>query len=190
MDNDNSAPSVLEEDTSKSLAAVLKLARAKGYIAKEEEKKRMQPTVVINSAKKAKLEVQALRVDDRRDEGGSSSGNRSRGDHHGRHHGHHRRGAQVREVKESEDFKPEINLEYTDDTGRKLDKPKDQYRYICYKFHGKGPGKNKIDKRLQKLEQERKQKEALTTDVPSSASLMISKQKELQSPFIVLSKGK
>jgi len=28
------------------------------------------------------------------------------------------------------------------------------FRYLSHKFHGKGPGKNKIEKRIKKAEQE------------------------------------
>lgn len=167
------ASSILEQDTSRSLAATLKLAAAKGYIDREQKR---QPTVVISSAKKAKLKVKSYRIEKKKGD-----------DRHG--HGHRSR-CQLREVKEPEDYKPEINLEYTDDAGRKLETPKEAYRYMCYKFHGKGPGKNKIDKRLKKQELESKVKQALSTDVPSSAALMISKQKELHTPCFVLSKGK
>lgn len=167
-------PSVLgdEPDTSRSLVATLKLAAAKGYI--DNSKAKRQPTVSLTSAKKAKLEARSYTIEEKREE----------------KRDYRTRGQQLREVKEPYEYKPEINLEYTDDVGRKLETPKEAFRYMCHKFHGKGPGKNKIDKRLRKQETESKLKKALSTDVPSSAALMISKQKELQTPYIVLSKGK
>lgn len=174
---DNKTPDELsvlgeEPDTSRSLAACLKLATAKGYIDKETKRK---TTVVISSAKRAKLEARSYTIEEKKDD------RRER----------RPRGNQLREVKEGEDYKPEINLEYTDDSGRKLETPKEQFRYMCHKFHGKGPGKNKIDKRLRKQELESKVKQGLATEAPlTSASLMISKQKELKTPYIVLSKGK
>lgn len=162
-----------EPDTGRSLAAVLKLAAAKGYLDKDTARK---PTVVISSSKKSKLEARSYTIEEKRDD--------SRRDRRGR-------GEPVREVKESDDYKPDINLEYTDDAGRKLETPKEAFRYMCHKFHGKGPGKNKIDKRLRKQQLESQLKEALATDgPPASAALMISKQKELKSPYIILSKGK
>uniref|UniRef100_A0A6G1S4X5 U4/U6.U5 tri-snRNP-associated protein 1 n=1 Tax=Aceria tosichella TaxID=561515 RepID=A0A6G1S4X5_9ACAR len=180
-DNSNDAymeGSVLEQDTSRSLAATLELARAKGYIDNKETKKQ-QPKVAISKLKKAKIEAKAYIVDEKR------------GDDRRNHK--FRPGPssnQVYEVKDPEDWKPEINLEYTDDMGRKLETPKEAYNYMCYKFHGQTPGKNKVDKRLRKQELERKMKQALSTDVPASAALMIAKQKELQTPFIVLDKGR
>lgn len=161
-----------EEDTSRSLAATLRLAAAKGYLDKDTKRK---PIVVVNSAKRAKLETRSYTIEEKREE---------RRDY--RH-----RSQQLHEVKEPEDYKPEINLEYTDDSGRKLETPKEQFKQLCYKFHGKGPGKNKIDKRLRKQELESKAKSVLATNIPpTSAALMLSKQKELKSPFVILSKGK
>lgn len=46
-----------------------------------------------------------------------------------------------------------MKLEYIDDNGRLLNE-KEAFRYLSHKFHGKGPGKNKIEKRLKKSEQE------------------------------------
>lgn len=132
--------SILEEDTSRSLAATLALARTKGYVDKDTNQKK--PSASISSAKKAKLEAKAYIVEEKRD---GDSRREFRGS----------RGAHLRQVKEPEDYKPEINIEYTDDTGRKLN-TKEAFKHMCYRFHGKGPGKNKIDKRLKKLELERK----------------------------------
>uniref|UniRef100_A0A1A9VS64 Uncharacterized protein n=1 Tax=Glossina austeni TaxID=7395 RepID=A0A1A9VS64_GLOAU len=68
-------------------------------------------------------------------------------------------------------FKPNIKLEYIDDNGRILSL-KETFRYLSHKFHGKGPGKNKIEKCLKKMEQEGQ------------------KQKETKTAFVVLSGGK
>lgn len=168
--------SILEEDTSRSLAAALKLAKTKGYLDKDTKPRK--PTNVLSAAQRARLETKAYMVDEKR---GGDDRREFRGGS---------RGSQLRVIKEPEDYKPEINLEYTDDSGRKLETPKEAFKQMCYRFHGKGPGKNKIDKRLKKRELERKMKQALTTDVPSSAALMSAKQKELQAPYIVLNKGK
>jgi hypothetical protein len=39
----------------------------------------------------------------------------------------------------------DIELSYTDDKGRKLT-PKEAFRQLSYKFHGKKPGKNRLEK--------------------------------------------
>lgn len=163
-----------EPDTSRSLAATLRLAAAKGYIDKDNKRKQ---TVAISNAKKARLEAKSYTIEEKKEE---RRDYRSRSSHQ----------SSSNPFKDPEDYKPEINLEYTDDSGRKLETHKEAFRYLCHKFHGKGPGKNKIDKRLRKQELESKLKQSLSTDLTPSASLMISKQKELNSPYIVLNKGK
>lgn len=57
------------------------------------------------------------------------------------------------EFRDKEGYKPNVKLDYIDDNGRILN-AKEAFRYLSHKFHGKGPGKNKIEKRLKKVEQE------------------------------------
>lgn len=57
------------------------------------------------------------------------------------------------EFKEKDNYKPNVKLEYIDDNGRLLNE-KEAFRYLSHKFHGKGPSKNKIEKRLKKNEQD------------------------------------
>lgn len=168
MDEGTSA-SILSEEPSSSLAATLRLAAAKGYIDKNSGK--TKAPVVVTGANKAKLEARSYTIEEKYEK-------------RDRRHDKRLRGHQMYEVKEPKDYKPDIHLEYRDDAGRKLD-TREAYRYMCHKFHGKGPGKNKIDKRLKK-----QQNKFSSTDNPTSAMLMHSKQKELQQPFIILSKGK
>ena len=59
----------------------------------------------------------------------------------------------LNDFKEKDNYKPNVKLEYIDDSGRLLNE-KEAFRYLSHKFHGKGPGKNKIEKRLKKSEQE------------------------------------
>jgi len=47
------------------------------------------------------------------------------------------------DFKEKESFKPNVKLEYIDDDGHVLS-AKEAFRYLSHKFHGKGPGKNKV----------------------------------------------
>ena len=42
-----------------------------------------------------------------------------------------------------------IKLEYRDDRGKLMTK-KEAFRHMCWKFHGKGPSRNKIEKSLKK----------------------------------------
>mmetsp|Transcript_8388 Transcript_8388/g.31581 ORF Transcript_8388/g.31581 Transcript_8388/m.31581 type:complete len:631 (-) Transcript_8388:49-1941(-) len=51
----------------------------------------------------------------------------------------------------------EVVLEYRDEHGRLLTR-KEAFRQLSYKFHGHGPGKKKLNKRLAQLEKEQREK--------------------------------
>ena len=53
------------------------------------------------------------------------------------------------------EYKPDVRLRYVDDLGRDLG-PKEAFKHLSHHFHGKGSGKLKTEKRLKKVEQERK----------------------------------
>ncbi|AOW01517.1 uncharacterized protein YALI1_B14325g [Yarrowia lipolytica] len=58
--------------------------------------------------------------------------------------------------KRFENYEPEINLQYYDDMGQKLDS-KGAYKYLSHQFHGKGPGKGSVERSLKKAEEARNQ---------------------------------
>ncbi|KAK9486949.1 SART-1 protein [Lipomyces starkeyi] len=57
--------------------------------------------------------------------------------------------------KRFKDYKPEIKIEYKDEFGRVMGQ-KEAFKHLSHQFHGKGSGKGKTEKRLKKIENERK----------------------------------
>ncbi|KAK9326181.1 SART-1 protein [Lipomyces orientalis] len=57
--------------------------------------------------------------------------------------------------KRFKDYKPEIKIEYKDEFGRSMSQ-KEAFKHLSHQFHGKGSGKGKTEKRLKKIEEERK----------------------------------
>lgn len=55
-------------------------------------------------------------------------------------------------------YKPEVNIQYRDDSGRVLS-TKEAYKHLSHQFHGKGPGKSRVEKQLKKDQEERKKLE-------------------------------
>lgn len=53
-------------------------------------------------------------------------------------------------------YKPEVKLRYIDEYGREMN-TKEAYKALSHQFHGKGPSKSKVAKKLKKVEEERKQ---------------------------------
>ena len=57
------------------------------------------------------------------------------------------------DFKEKDNYRPNVKLEYVDDSGRVMT-PKEAFRFLSHKFHGKGSGKKKTEKRQKKVEEE------------------------------------
>ncbi len=58
------------------------------------------------------------------------------------------------DFKEKEHYRPDVKLEYVDDNGRRVNE-KEAFRLLSHRFHGKGSGKKKTEKRAKKqLEEE------------------------------------
>lgn len=81
----------------------------------------------------------------------------------------------------------DIRIERTDEFGRTLT-PKEAFRLLSHKFHGKGPGKMKEEKRMKQYQEELKLKQMKNSDTPSlSVQRMREAQAQLKTPYIVLS---
>lgn len=66
--------------------------------------------------------------------------------------------------------------------------PKEAFRVLSHKFHGKGPGKMKQEKRMKQYHEELKLKQMKSSDTPShSVERMRETQARLQTPYLVLS---
>ncbi|MQL73158.1 hypothetical protein Taro_005505 [Colocasia esculenta] len=81
----------------------------------------------------------------------------------------------------------EIRIERTDEFGRIMT-PKEAFRMLSHKFHGKGPGKGKQEKRMKQYQEELKLKQMKASDTPSmSVETMREAQARLKTPYLVLS---
>jgi U4/U6.U5 tri-snRNP-associated protein 1 len=92
-------------------------------------------------------------------------------------------------IKRFEDYKPDINLTYTDEFGRQLN-PKEAFKQLCFAFHGMGSGKNKTEKRLRKIREELLQQKLGSSDVSLNAMASLQKRMEQsKAAYVVLSSG-
>ncbi|KQK02064.1 SART-1 family protein DOT2 [Brachypodium distachyon] len=86
-----------------------------------------------------------------------------------------------------EDGPKEIRIERMDEFGRVMT-PKEAFRDLSHKFHGKGPGKMKLEKRQKKYQDDLKTKQMKSSDTPlMSAEKMREAQARGQTPYLVLS---
>ncbi|KAM9315059.1 U4/U6.U5 tri-snRNP-associated protein 1 [Pholidichthys leucotaenia] len=93
----------------------------------------------------------------------------------------------TQDFKEKDSYKPDVKIEYVDESGRKLT-PKEAFRQLSHRFHGKGSGKMKTERRMKKLEEEALLKKMSSSDTPlGTVALLQEKQKSQKTPYIVLS---
>ncbi|GFG38346.1 hypothetical protein Cfor_05693 [Coptotermes formosanus] len=161
----------VEPDVGVGVAGALRLAVSKGYLEREDMNK-------PSASRFAHLQAQNYSIEDKTHIDDDKFGRRER------------YSGPTSEFKEKDGYKPNVKLDYIDDDGRVLN-AKEAFRYLSHKFHGKGPGKNKVEKRMKKNEQEGLMKQMSSTDTPlGTLNLLQQKQKETQSPFVVLSGSK
>ncbi|XP_074294753.1 SART-1 family protein DOT2-like [Silene latifolia] len=86
-----------------------------------------------------------------------------------------------------DDGPKEINLVRRDEFGREMT-PKEAYRALCHKFHGKGPGKRKRERWIKQYQDELKLKQMTSSNVlPQSVDRMREALSQSKTPYIVLS---
>lgn len=124
-----------EPDVSAGVGAALKLAMSKGYLEREQNNR-------PSNSRLAHLQAKHYSIEDK-----------SYGEEGDRVNRRERYSGPIQDFKEKDGFKPNVKLEYIDDEGHVLNS-KEAFRYLSHKFHGKGPGKNKIEKRIKKGVQE------------------------------------
>ncbi|KAI1799399.1 SART-1 protein [Daldinia bambusicola] len=67
-------------------------------------------------------------------------------------------------------YKPNIELKYHDEYGRSLDQ-KEAFKHLSHQFHGKGSGKGKTDKRLKKIEDEKRREAQSMLDASQNVGM-------------------
>ncbi|KAI4148574.1 MAG: hypothetical protein LQ340_005039 [Diploschistes diacapsis] len=68
------------------------------------------------------------------------------------------------------EYKPDVQLNYIDDYGRHMN-PKEAFKHLSHQFHGKGSGKQKTEKLIKKIDEEKKREAASVLDSSSGAGM-------------------
>ncbi|KAI5119438.1 hypothetical protein M0805_008377 [Coniferiporia weirii] len=84
------------------------------------------------------------------------------------------------------DYKPDVNIVYHDEFGRELT-PKEAWKALSHRFHGKGSGKMKTEKRLKKIAEEKKKEAMASGDTPLSMNraFQMRQEKTGQAHFVL-----
>ncbi|RCH94472.1 hypothetical protein CU098_005928 [Rhizopus stolonifer] len=193
---------IVEEPlVSRGLAATLSLLSQKGVIAKPTEEQIRRDKIAAEQIRwqneqRKKEHLRALeeqREKERRRRGRGRDQNSDRMKELEREREREKEREEERRMREyiqaMENYKPEVHLEYTDDTGRVM-KTAEAFRYMSHKFHGKTSGKSKTEKRMQKVEEERRLNMMSSTDTPHNlAHALLERQQRTGNAHVVLSVG-
>ncbi|KAG8722995.1 hypothetical protein FRC09_005179 [Ceratobasidium sp. 395] len=96
----------------------------------------------------------------------------------------------ARDVMDSfKDYKPDVELKYYDEGGRELDR-KEAWKALSHRFHGKGSGRMKLEKRMKKIAEEKKREAMISGDTPLSMNKAFqARQEKAGQAHMVLSVG-
>lgn len=86
-------------------------------------------------------------------------------------------------------YKPDVEIKYYDEFGREMDR-KEAWKALSHRFHGKGSGKMKTEKRLKKIADEKKREAMISGDTPTNMNEAFQKRQEkVGQAHMVLSVG-
>ncbi|KAI8919005.1 SART-1 protein [Powellomyces hirtus] len=201
-------PAPIEEEPliGAGLASTLALLTQKGFVEKaspeEVERLRKQNEKRTWLAEQKKLEkireMQRLKEKELKREKNKQQQGKGQQQQHRDEHDWYReeqeaRYAERERARETEErFKkyiPDVNLEYHDEYGRKLNQ-KEAFRQLSHKFHGKTSGKMKTERRLRKIEDELKMEKMSSNDTPlGTAGALVERTRAAGAAHVVLSVG-
>ncbi|KZZ98473.1 SART-1 family protein [Moelleriella libera RCEF 2490] len=76
-------------------------------------------------------------------------------------------------------YQPNVQLKYTDEHGRALQQ-KEAFKHLSHQFHGKGSGKGKTEKRLKKIDDERRREAQSLFDASASGGMSAATAQQLK----------
>ncbi|BGP39887.1 hypothetical protein JCM10450v2_003861 [Rhodotorula kratochvilovae] len=188
-DDDSLATTGQEQLVSRGLASTLSMLRHQGLvkprtpeeIAREKEFKEREAWLAAQRRRAEERErerIASRKAGDKKDQQQREYENRMR----------EQRDAQA-SLEAFANYKPVVNLSYHDEFGRDLT-PKEAWKQLNYDFHGHGSGAKKTDKRLQKIENERKQAAMVAGDTPlSTAAAFAARAEKTGSATMILGVG-
>ncbi|BFZ59276.1 hypothetical protein YB2330_000282 [Saitoella coloradoensis] len=181
----------LEEEplVASGLGATLNMLRSKGLVARgddeaarilEEQRKREEWLAETRKARAvAELEIKKKREADRKSGKFDRMSARER-EAYGQQENRMREAAEARlEMERFKNYTPSVNLTYTDEFGRNMNE-KEAFKHLSHQFHGKGSGKKKTEKRLEKIEKEKKLERVAAGDTSSALLEGVKKEGKLR----------
>ncbi|KAG6008218.1 hypothetical protein E4U21_004817 [Claviceps maximensis] len=79
----------------------------------------------------------------------------------------------------SANYKPNVQLKYSDEHGRSLDQ-KEAFKHLSHQFHGKGSGKGKTEKRLKRIDDEKRREAQSLFDASANGGMNAATAQQLK----------
>lgn len=159
------------------IAGALQLAMKKGYVVQEDDKK----SAMASARAKEDLTSKNYSIEDKNMMDKDDKYSNRRDD---------RYNGPTSKFSEKEGYKPYVKLDYLDDYGNPMSQ-KEAFRFLSHRFHGKGSGKMKTEKRNKKLLEVESIKKMASGDTPlGTMKKLKEKQKAVGSAYVTLSGGK
>lgn len=70
----------------------------------------------------------------------------------------------------NKEYKPDVELKYVDEYGRRMNQ-REAFKHLSHQFHGKGSGKQKTEKRMKKIEDEKKREGMSSLDASQGMTM-------------------
>lgn len=156
----------LEEESTldEGLGATLKMLRSRGLVkdndggAKNALHRDRERFIADKANRETEIERRARQQRERdRTSGKLERMSAREREEHARWENKHRDQQEARHMAEvfNREYKPDVQLRYVDEFGRNMNQ-KEAFKQLSHQFHGKGSGKMKTEKRLKKIEEEKK----------------------------------
>ncbi|MCJ1433119.1 hypothetical protein MMC27_002478 [Xylographa pallens] len=171
----------LEEEStlSNGIGATLALLSQRGLINKEDTGDinalhRERQKFLAEKQKREAAAEQKARVQRERDRASGKLDRMSarEREEHARWENKQRDQAESRQMAEifSREYKPDVQLKYVDEFGRSMNQ-KEAFKHLSHQFHGKGSGKQKTEKHLKKIDDEKKKEAQSSLDSSQTSGM-------------------
>ncbi|KAG6990917.1 hypothetical protein G7Y79_00060g092210 [Physcia stellaris] len=168
-----------EATLNQGLGATLNMLSQRGLIKKEDQgdinalHRKRQAFIAEKQKREAAAELKARQQRERdRASGRLDRMSAREREEHARWENKQRDQQESRQMAEifNKDYKPDVQLKYVDEFGRSMNQ-KEAFKHLSHQFHGKGSGKQKTEKHLKKIEDDKKREAQSSLDASQATGM-------------------
>ena len=168
-----------EATLNQGLGATLSMLSQRGLIKKEGESdinalhRQRQQFLAERQRREAAAEAKARQQRERdRTSGRLDRMSAREREEHARYENKQRDQQESRQMAEifNREYKPDVQLKYVDEFGRSMNQ-KEAFKHLSHQFHGKGSGKQKTEKHLKKIEDDKKREAQSSLDASQATGM-------------------